>query len=433
MLTKSKFYHKIPSPFALAIFLTFITYLLAVFITPIQSGLLEKSLDVIGYFGQGFWDLLKFAMQMVMILVLGSMIARTPIFSKIMKVLSTTIHSNTGAATMVALATIVTAYLNWGLGLIFGALFAKYMSEQLQQKGIKSNLALLGAAGYAGMMIWHGGLSGSAPLKIAEQGHFLMEKTGVISVNETLFSGMNITALVLILIVVPLYFYFMGRKHKSSEESLINEQLDEKDIQIATSKSLLSLVFGIFLLLAIGVLFFRNHQSLNLNMVNLMLFVVAFLLYGNIEAFTKAAAESVKSTTGIILQFPIYAGIMGMMQYSGLSMMMTDFFISISTPQSFPIFTMISAGIVNVFVPSGGGQWAVQGPVIADAAQQLEVPVSKAVMALAYGDQLTNMIQPFWALPLLSITGLKAGQILRYSLPLMLIGFVLFAVVLWWF
>lgn len=434
MKAKSKFYDKIPSPFALAIFLTFLTFLLAVMVTPTNGNYFSKSLDIVGYFGQGFWDLLKFSMQMVMILVLGSMIARTPVFTKLMILLSQLVKTTAGAAALVALATIITAYLNWGLGLIFGALLAKNIAETFQTRGLKTNAALLGAAGYAGLMIWHGGLSGSAPLKIAEQGHFLMEKTGVIGVGETLFSNMNIVAFVLVIIIVPVYFYFMGRKHSSTEEAIEKDQSVETEAPVVKANwSVLSLVFGVFLILGIGMMFFRNQQSLNLNMVNLILFVIAFLLYGNIQAFTKAATESVKSITGIILQFPIYAGIMGMMSSSGLTNMMTDFFIGISTEETFPVFTMICAGIVNVFVPSGGGQWAVQGPVIVDAAQQLGVPISKAVMALAYGDQLTNMIQPFWALPLLSITGLKAGQILRYSFPLMLLGFAIFGLVLWFY
>lgn len=434
MIHKSKFYDKIPSPFALAIFLTFFTFLLALFITPTNGNYLNKSLDIIGYFGQGFWDLLKFSMQMVMILILGSMIARTPVFTNLMKLLSKPVKTTAGAAAMVALATILAAYLNWGLGLIFGALLAKHMSEFLQSQGLKTNAALLGAAGYSGLMIWHGGLSGSAPLKIAENGHFLMEKIGVIGVGETIFSNMNIVAFVLVILIVPLYFFLMGRKHSFFEESVDIKLSVETETQDGkTNLSLLSLIFMVFLLVAISVLFFKSHQSLNLNMVNLILFVVAFLLYGNIQSFTKAATESVQSTTGILLQFPIYAGIMAVMSSSGLTNIMTDFFIEISNTQTFPIFTMISAGIVNIFVPSGGGQWAVQGPVIVDAAQQLGVPVSKAVMALAYGDQLTNMIQPFWALPLLSITGLKAGQILKYSFPLMLIGFVIFGLVLWGF
>ena len=117
---------------------------------------------------------------------------------------------------------------------------------------------------------------------------------------------------------------------------------------------------------------------------------------------------------------------MGIMNHSGMIDIMSNFFVSISNETSFPIFTFISASIVNVFVPSGGGQWAVQGPIIIEAANQLNISIPKSVMALAYGDQLTNMLQPFWALPLLGITGLKAKEILPYTLILMISGGVIF-------
>ena len=132
--------------------------------------------------------------------------------------------------------------------------------------------------------------------------------------------------------------------------------------------------------------------------------------------------HAIRGASGILIQFPLYFGIMGIMNESGMVEIMSSFFVNISTPTTFPLFTFLSAGIVNVFVPSGGGQWAVQGPIIIDAANQLGVPYWKSVMALAYGDQITNMLQPFWALPLLGITQLKAKEILPYTLILMLAG-----------
>ena len=127
-----------------------------------------------------------------------------------------------------------------------------------------------------------------------------------------------------------------------------------------------------------------------------------------------------------MIQFPLYAGIMGILAGSGLIGIISDFFVKISTPETFPVYTFFSAGLVNFFVPSGGGQWAVQGGIVLEAAKALDVPFGKAVMALAYGDQITNMLQPFWALPLLGITGLKARQILPYTWYLMLIGSAIF-------
>ena len=135
---------------------------------------------------------------------------------------------------------------------------------------------------------------------------------------------------------------------------------------------------------------------------------------------------AITGASGILIQFPLYFGIMGIMNHSGMVDIMSDFFVNISNETTFPIFTFISAGIVNVFVPSGGGQWAVQGPIIVQAATDLGISLPKSIMALAYGDQLTNMLQPFWALPLLGITGLKAKDILPYTLILFLAGGLIF-------
>ncbi len=141
-------------------------------------------------------------------------------------------------------------------------------------------------------------------------------------------------------------------------------------------------------------------------------------------------SEGVRGCSGIILQFPFYSGIMGMMKFSGLIVVIAGWFVAISNQFTYPLFTFISACIVNIFVPSGGGQWAVQGPVIVKAASQLGASYPKAIMALAYGDQWTNLFQPFWALALLGLTGLKARQIMGYCMAVMLIGFIFFLVAL---
>ena len=136
--------------------------------------------------------------------------------------------------------------------------------------------------------------------------------------------------------------------------------------------------------------------------------------------------ESMVGAAGILIQFPLYFGIMGLMSSSGLIGHISGWFIQISDQYTYPIYTFISAGIVNIFVPSGGGQWALQGPIIIEAAKSLNVSISKSIMAMAYGDQLTNMLQPFWALPLLGITKLKAKDILPYTLFFMILGAIIF-------
>jgi len=174
-------------------------------------------------------------------------------------------------------------------------------------------------------------------------------------------------------------------------------------------------------------------SALNINLINLILLSLGLLLYANTKQFMKAVNMAIVSSSGIMIQFPIYAGIMGLMNYSGLVEIFTNSLVSVSSPATLPVYGYISAAVVNFFVPSGGGQWAVQGPVLMEAAQQLGVSVPKTIMALAYGDQITNMIQPFWAIPLLSITGIKARSILPYTFMIMLAGGLASVVVLYLF
>ena len=159
-----------------------------------------------------------------------------------------------------------------------------------------------------------------------------------------------------------------------------------------------------------------------------MLLGLGLVLHSNFSIFLNTIDKAIGGVSGILIQFPLYFGILGIMNHSGLVNNMSDFFVSISNETTFPVFTFISAGSVNFFVPSGGGQWAIQGPLIVKAATELNIPLSKAIMALAYGDQLTNMVQPFWALPLLGITQLKAKQLLPYTFILLVVGAVAFSI-----
>ena len=156
--------------------------------------------------------------------------------------------------------------------------------------------------------------------------------------------------------------------------------------------------------------------------MNLLMLGLGIILHGSFKRFINAVGESISDISGILIQFPLYFGIMGIMSNSGMMVQISDFFVSISNATTLPLYTFFSAGLVNIFVPSGGGQWVVQGPIVVESAVKLGVPLNKAVMALAYGDQITNMLQPFWALPLLGITKLKAREILPYTLIAMVVG-----------
>jgi short-chain fatty acids transporter len=426
----------LPAPFTIAVILTLFTFILALFITEPKA---EEPhiLQLLHFWEQGVWNspLLVFAMQMMLMLVLGHALALSKPVEKIISKGSKYCNNTANAAAIITFSTLLVAFFNWGLGLIFGAIFARKVGEHASEKGIQLNYPLIGAAGYSGLMVWHGGISGSAPIKIAEEGHFLAKKIGVISQSQTIFSTMNISVSIILLIALPLLMHFLGKQNQGKTIQLKKENKTENAQVIGAEKldhsKFLTYIFGgIILIYAFYKAFIYpdtiSLKVINPNYINLVLLGLAITLHKNFFNFLKAIDNAISGASGILIQFPLYFGIMGIMNQSGMVQIMSDFFVSISNETTFPIFTFISAGIVNVFVPSGGGQWAVQGPIIIDAATQLGTSIPKSIMALAYGDQLTNMLQPFWALPLLGITGLKAKEILPYTLILLLAGIVIF-------
>ncbi len=421
----------LPSPFTIAILLTLLTAFLALLLTGSpESSATEQIGSIASYWEKGFWELLKFSMQMMLMLVLGYILALSKPVNRFIDAMLSLIKGNASAAFWVCLLTVTVAWLNWGLGLIFGAIFARKVGEYCLRKNIPLNYPLIGAAGYSGLMVWHGGLSGSAPAKIAEQGHFLAEKIGVIPMGDTIFSPMNLCCTLLLLLLLPALMYLLGKRANTAPYTIPN-YMEEPAREPASGAAKLDhsrlLGAGIGSLLVLYCISrIIQGAGLDPNFINLLLFSFGLLLHGNFQRFQDAANKAISSSTGILIQFPLYGGIMGIMKYSGLVLVFSNFFVEISTASTLPVFTFISAGIVNVFVPSGGGQWAVQGPIIADAASRLGANLNECILALAYGDQLTNMLQPFWALPLLGITGLKAHEILPYTLLLLLAGIGIF-------
>ncbi len=433
----------LPSPFSIAVLLTYLTFVLALWLTPVKHPGDIHLLELAGFWAKGFWELLGFSMQMMLILVLGYVLALTRPVNRLIEKVTEAADTMPKAAFLLTLLTVFFSFINWGLGLIFGAVFARKLGEHFSEKQRLVNYPLLGAAGYAGLMVWHGGLSGSAPLKVAEKGHFLVQQMGVVPLNETVFSHMNLLVGFSLLIVLPLVMWWAAKKNPGKK--IVLKKIVKAQTRVAEEKPqgaerldrsrffslLLGLTFlgtSVYLALKAG-----NFSFVNLNYINFALFTLGILLTPNVSVFQEYVVKSIQAAAGILIQFPLYAGIMGLMKYSGLFLVFTHAFVQVSTAVTLPVYTLFSAGLVNFFVPSGGGQWAVQGPVIVEAAKQLGVSMPKIVMALAYGDQWTNMLQPFWALPLLGITGLKAREIVPYTFLLFLCGGVIFVLGLLFF
>lgn len=456
-LIEKAFRSLIPSPFTIAVVLTLITFMLAWTLTGSEYSGLDRFSELLGYWEKGLWNepLMVFAMQMMLMLVLGHTLALTKPVDLLISGATRYCTTTSRAAFVVTFLTVLVGLFNWGLGLIFGAILARKVGEFAAAKRLDLNYPLIGAAGYSGLMVWHGGISGSAPIKVAETGHVQKLMDGILSTEElskipesysfgeTIFSPMNLTAIVAVLLILPLGMSLLGRKLKGTILPSRNEVKTEIEQEVTGAERLdhstyfgMAIGAGIVLYLVVNTISNFNNTGLGFitpNFLNLLLLGMSLFFHRSISAFLSAIGEAIGGASGILIQFPLYFGIMGLMNSSGLVQIFSDFFVRISTEVTFPIYTFFSAGLVNIFVPSGGGQWGVQGPIIMKAAMDLGVSPQKAIMALAYGDQLTNMLQPFWALPLLGITGLKAREILPYTVALMGMGVLIFLSVLFIF
>ena len=414
----------LPDPFLFAIILTIVVFIAS------MLGTQQGPMQLVQAWGQdsGFWGLLAFSMQMALVLVLGSAMASATVCKKALGAIAATAHDKKSAIIIVTFVSTICCWLNWGFGLIAGALLAKEVARRVKDV----DYPLLIAAAYSGFVIWHAGLSGSIPLQLASTTTILdVEYTAPTS--ETLFHPMNLIMCIIILITMPLINYAM---HPSKEQTIlvdpaILQEEAEKEYKIDTpaekiehSKILwiITLVLGFVYILFY---FINNGFTLSLNIVNMIFMFLGILLHGDLRRYVDAIGEAAAGAAGILLQFPFYAGIMGLMvakNGDGVSLagIIADFFVTISNDVTFPVLTFLSAGIINFFVPSGGGQWAVQAPIVMPAATELGIEYGRAAMAIAWGDQWTNMIQPFWALPALGIAGLSARNVMGYLVVILL-------------
>lgn len=442
----SKTYQKIfPGPFTIAVLLTLVTFVGALFLKPETSRWGNYMLEITGYWEEGLWDPSKgglyFAFQMMLMLVLGHVLALSRPVSILIDKVTVSCKSTASSAFFISFTTLIVAFFNWGLALIFGAILARKVGEKFATSKKALNYGLIGACGYVGLMSWHGGLSGSAPLKAAEAGNLqgMLPGNGYlpdsVSISETILSSGNLIVYALLLVIIPACMYFLG-KRMGGEIPEINpytNDAEERSVNVSGAEKIEhykypGFILGVLLLFYCVYKLAVSESRIDPNFINLALFGFCLLAHMRISSFLRSVEQAIVGAGGILIQFPLYFGIIGIMKSSGMIELISDGFITYSSSESFPFFTFVSAGLVNIFVPSGGGQWAVQGPIIIQAAQEMGISYGKIIMALSYGDQLTNMLQPFWALPLLGITGLKAQKILPYTLILFLIGLVIFTV-----
>jgi len=429
-----------PDAFVIAIALTLLTTGLAVVAEGVSVA------KAVTLWGDGFWSLLSFAMQMAIILISGYVLAKTPLVDRFLDAITSKVTSPRKAIVIATLAGVVGCWFNWGFGLIVGSVVARKLA--INVKGLHFPLAI--AAAYSGLSIYGIGMSGTVPLLIATDGHFLEGMMGVVPLEETIFSPLLLGTSLFVLVTLPVFNMLMhptdpAHIHEIDRDEVARQKTEaeareaEKPAHVHktfSQKMNDSRFFGI----AIGLLgmlylflYVSGGGSLNLNSLNFGFLFLAILLFARASAFLDALNDGIKTVSGVIIQYPFYAGIMGILVGSGLMVSFSDIFVGVASAETLPFWSFISGGLINILAPSGGGQWAVQGPVMIEAAKELGASYGATAVAVQMGDQWTNMVQPFWLLPALAISGLKLREIMGYLVLILgYLGIVFGAATLLW-
>ena len=431
----------LPEPFIFAIILTFVAIAIAM---PVCH---QSIIEVVSNWGNGVWNLLGFSMQMALILVTGATLAAAPAIKRGISRLAAMPKTPAGAIALVTGVSAIACWLNWGFGLIVGVIFAKEIAKKM--RGVDYRLLI--ASAYSGFVVWHAGISGSIPLKMASDLNDLVKATnGVITetlpISNTILDPHNI---IMVAIVIMALVIVNSMMHPKEGIICIDPALLKEDDVVPAEKGgtpaeklehsrVLSIILAVLGFTYLIVSLFVKGGSFDLGAVILLFLFLGIILHKTPIAYVRSFTKSVGGAAGILLQFPFYAGIMGIITGVGesgicLGTVTSEAFVNISTSTTYPLYTFLCAAILNMFVPSGGGHWAIQAPIMFAAGATLGVDHGLTGMAIAWGDAWTNLIQPFWALPALAIAKLNAKDIMGFCLiDLVVSGIIICAGLLIW-
>ncbi|MBS2012784.1 MAG: short-chain fatty acid transporter [Deltaproteobacteria bacterium] len=434
-----------PDPFVLVLGLTLVALALGLLTmgpVPGDGGatMAGKASALVKAWTDGFGnpEILKFGLQIILIVVTGEAIAASPPARRLLARLTAMPKTASQALLLVTVFALVTGWLHWGFGLVSSALLAREVGRSLSKRGVKIHYALLGTGAYTSMLLWHAGLTASAPLLMNTEKNFVSEVLGLkgakVPLTETIFAPYNLIACAVLAVIVPPLVMAMHPKNEEAivgpDPSAVPAPPDEKAAADTPPETpaewldktrVLTFVTG-----AIGLTFLvrylREHGfDLNHNVVNCTFLMLGMVLHKSPVDYSRAIAQSVRGVSGIVLQFPFYGGILEVMKLTGLSASIAHVFVHAASAKTLPFFTFLASILTKSFVPSGAGEWAVEGPVMLQAAKELGVSYGKITMAVAYGNMLGNMYQPFWSLPLLGLMGLRARDIMGFCLVLFVV------------
>jgi len=427
----------LPDPFVFAIGLTLLTIILAMVVE--GKGFMSTTKA----WGDGFWNLLAFTTQMAVILAMGYVLASAPLVDKLLTKIVNKVEKPRTAIIVATLVGAIGSYLNWGFGLVIGGIMAKKLASKV--KGVHYPLII--AAAYSGFTMYGLGLSASIPVLISTPGHPFEKEMGVIGLSQTIFSLPMIITSVVVVVTLPILNALL---HPKRAEDIIEYDPSieaEKEVAAASAESLLanntianklnnsrilSLLIGIVGIVYI-ISYFVGGRSIDLNMINFIILFLGIILLGTPANYVAKLNDGIKTISGIILQYPFYAGIMAIMAASGLVTTISKLFVDMSNAATLPFWGIISSFVINFFAPSGGGHWVVQGPFMIDAAKELGASLSQTSMSVMLGNAWNDLVQPFWLLPALALSKLKLKDVMGYTVVSMFwVGIIYVVAVLLW-
>lgn len=427
----------IPDAFIFALLATVFVVVAGVTATPASLP------QVVDAWGRGFWELIPFTLQMALVIITGHVLATSRPLGRVIVAIAKLPHTPKTAVALVTFFALVSSWFNWGFSLIFSAVLAREVARRVDGLDYRA----VSAATFLGLgSIWAQGLSGSAALQMASPGALQPQiraivaggppaliDGGIITFTHTIFLWQSLLSVAIEIVVVTAVMYLATPERGQGRTAAdLGIDLGTSDIQDASTDRPAAITPGAWLehtplltwaLVAIGGFYLVRYfaaqtdplSAITINIVNLAFLLTGMLLHHTPARLARAVQNATPAVWGVVLQFPFYAGIAGIITGTHLSERLADVFVSLSTPGSFPPLVAIYSAVLGVVVPSGGSKWVIEAPYVMQAAHTLKVHLGWVVTAYDLGEALANLIQPFWMLPTLGLLRLNARDVMGYT------------------